>query len=735
MSTCSIDIPQSTRDGFQQGRPSQCPAQAPCPWPLIAPGTWSKVPAYATGVPHHWLPAVQLASAPNFVNLKVVTWDKMQGQLPPPGVAFPAVFGTQRPTAYSCDRLTGNCYCVNGWYDTKPAKCQWTGVDASTGRWAGPKEVTGECTDLCAEGSPDHAQIEHNCMTDVGRGVTGDLDVQGSCPAHVATTGLHAQWNTRHFNDSALDALETSLSNESPAQGRAWCLYELSDVAALNALKDGSQELTAQMARDAWVRRSILYFALDALGRSVYARQGAPSQVSQRFMGLGDMEKLWPVLVQEDLPGLAGIQPDLVADQAQWWRSVGGAVCQLPVFTSPTRLRIPVPLGVLMDFADTLGADMKTQRFATSALLALAEAMSDVVLSLDLLAPYLRDAKQQPTVKRTDGNLKFIFSTDLKNWSNTGEALRSDRPLEDLPPVNDSKRADLFLAAVIYEAEVVTWTQSLAALMIQGQGKPSCSLCQQVFLAPDSVVIPQSCFSDCCTGFTSQRCDPVNACTATHTNGDTSYPSLRPNFDDLLLTPLTTPCDCVFPAVTDGALGTAAQCFSQSCAKVPQALRDELKLSTSACQSECKDIVDGMKQGIVRRLDLNQNLLQQLCGVELQDVSEDWGFSLRGAGATALVLLLVLLMLQSILPAPAMALAMLLSFILVIFMGRNLAGVATCDGQQMQCAPRYWPKGLPLPPSFCTTIYCECNELTTPCPAGFFCADGRCWQETSKTNK
>ena len=70
---------------------------------------------------------------------------------------------------------------------------------------------------------------------------------------------------------------------------------------------------------------------------------------------------------------------------------------------------------------------------------------------------------------------------------------------------------------------------------------------------------------------------------------------------------------------------------------------------------------------------------------------------------------------------------------LVVFMGLNIRGKAYCkDDHTAQCVPRYWPKTLELPLSFCDKIHCECNELNPnwkDCPDGYFCADGRCWKK------
>jgi len=672
------DINEFDTKTLVAARPAYCREGAACAWPLLKPQTWlPEVEAYAGAVLHHWRPAIQLPTAPNY------TITKLSNETSPStNVGFPGRF----TSTYSVN--TPDCVSVP---DVK--KCAWIGMDPKTGNWAPAHTDSANCPgsesqELCALPKIDPAFDV--CSGDQSTIVLGDLVREGSCPAEAAPgVALVSHWDTQAFNNSHASPLQMSLAD--PAQGRVWCLYELKTVEQLNALHR-AQDLEPRH-KSSWVWRGLLYFCLQAFGQVVFQR-GAPEDLSLAFAALGDLGDSFQLLVRT-LPDTLEVGAD-VQSAHPIWPEAAKQLCVLPHFLDDFTVRLTIPPAVLP------GAEHLD--FATSSLLSLVQnvALSDLAA---LLEAFLRDTSQNQSTRWTgvafdDGPRKpaqLLYTKDGSHW---------DTMTMPQTRVED----DLFIGAVVYDLRIAKWSPTLVALMMRDQAQCSKTQCD-TFLGDqqDIVTVPLQCLNSFCAPNDQRlRCDVQKACSRA-AGVSTALPGL--NLADIIVSPDTKLCDCVTSSVGLNDEGSHyARCFASSCRDQTPNVQKQLDLDDVSCRGQCAPMIQALRseETIVGREAVDVAKLQALCHVSFDKIFGHRRFSWAGAGITAVVMLLLLLIAWALAAPPLVLWCLVLaSSVSIGFMGYNLAGRSSCSaGGQPECSVRFWPEGLPLPLSFCDPVRC-----------------------------
>lgn len=252
--------------------------------------------------------------------------------------------------------------------------------------------------------------------------------------------------------------------------------------------------------------------------------------------------------------------------------------------------------------------------------------------------------------------------------------------------------------------------------------------------------IPGACFIQDCADPVKCKQDMTNFCSIFYS--PPNYLS-RVTTDKFLVSRNYPGCYCFTstlpPAIDQTPGNPAAMCFDTSCTP---ALRGMFNLDDVTCKNYCSTVWDWMTSADPAKQSANKESFDsvrfsQLCGQEFQPYTPtqvNWSVGAAGGAATILVALLSYSLCQhyNIGAGKTTLIIIGVTIILVglaVFLARDMAGIAICNGREMVCQSRITNRTIPN--QFCNyTLNCEC-QLDSDCgSSNCKCASSTCFPVT-----
>jgi len=288
-------------------------------------------------------------------------------------------------------------------------------------------------------------------------------------------------------------------------------------------------------------------------------------------------------------------------------------------------------------------------------------------------------------------------------------------------------------------ATVKTWSPMLAVYFQKYAGASfdpaTCAAIAHPATSQYPETLPTSCYKNDCVVGGDCKTDLINYC---QMNYVPPLPELRTTTDDFLMGVQFAPsCKCYASALapisnpTPGNIG--AMCFDKYCN--PE-LRSLFKIDDAVCAKHCDEVyrwVTGQGADQPRNAnDMDWQRFNAICGTNYRPYTADqWNTSVLFTGGLSSMLLTLLgftFAQRKNWARPKVIIfvivILLLSIGTTVFLARDLAGKAECNGKVATCTSKITK--MRLPKEFCAyQQQCECS-FDQDCPNGCLCASSAC---------